>query len=100
MIYGRLMSEGRSFEQVDEMTVFDLAMIGEYRRSSPSAEQLLSLLAQWAGVYKPNVERVAEAPPPSSVPDPRSDIARAFAEAKFPRGSGIVPPGMLGATDV
>jgi len=86
-VYGRLLCEGRSFEQIDEMTLFDLSMMSQYRAVNPRSEDLLSVIAQWCGAYKPPARQ--EAVHRISAPDPRPDIRRAFAEAKFADIEGI-----------
>ena len=76
------MAQGRSFEEVNEMTIFDLNMITKYRRSNPSPENLLAMIANWCGAWKP-VSTVSEIDI-KSVPDPRPAIREAFKGAVIP----------------
>lgn len=80
------MSEGRTFEEVDRMTIFDLEMIRGYRRRSPSLETLVRCIAVWSGAYKPQREdvEVLSTTPENRPPDPTADIRRAFAGARMP----------------
>jgi hypothetical protein len=77
------MSAGRSFADVDEMTLFDLQMMGEYRRDNPELEDMVALLLEWTGAWKRPARSQPEPPSPKSLPDPRADIARAFAGIRF-----------------
>jgi hypothetical protein len=47
---------GKSYEEIDEMTLFDLKMITDWRQKNPPMELLLRLIAQWCGVWKPDPE--------------------------------------------
>jgi hypothetical protein len=76
------MAQGRSFEEVDEMTIFDLLMITKYRQANPSHENLLAMIANWCGVWKPS--SVVPDIDIKSVPDPRQAIREAFKGTKFP----------------
>jgi len=63
------------------MSLFDLSMINKYRLNRPSSEDLISLIAAWAGAYTPQpiiTNTVEEFPP-----DPREAIRAAFAAVKF-----------------
>lgn len=76
------MAQGRSYEQVDEMTIFDIIMITKYRQANPSHENLLAMIANWCGAWKPE-QRVQEIDT-KSVPDPRQAIREAFKGTNFP----------------
>jgi len=71
------MCEGRSFEQIDDMTLFDIMMMREYREENPSTDSLVAAIAQWCGVYKPSTS--SRAAPIDRAPDPRDSIRKAFA---------------------
>lgn len=81
------MCEGRSFEQVDQMTLFDLSMINKYRRDNPHTEDLVALIARYLGIYKPPESQ--EEVQVSSLPDPREAIKQAFAGMKFDPAIGV-----------
>jgi len=62
--------------------------MSKYRAIHPSTEDLVAAIAQWCGVYKPPPQPVATVDI-SSIPDPRDEIRKAFAQAKFPQLGGV-----------
>lgn len=83
------MCDGRTFEEVDDMTLFDVAMINKYRSRHPRTEDLLAGIAVYLGTYKPPAV-TEEVPDVKSVPDPRAVIIAAFAESKFDPSVGVL----------
>lgn len=80
------MCEGRSFEEIDSMTLFDLQMMNVYRSVHPSLEDLVSMIATQFGYTPPSVKKEITV---ESLYDPRADIKAAFANAKFSSADGI-----------
>jgi hypothetical protein len=69
------MAAGRSYEQVDEMTCFDVALVQDYWADHPTADEILKL------VHK--IERRKEEPPVK----PGFSVAEMqLIKARFPNG--------------
>lgn len=57
------MAAGRSYEQIDEMTLFDLDILTTWWEKNPPMDLMLRLIAQWCGVYKPDTPTIMKASP-------------------------------------